>query len=81
MHFQMRVGIPRWLVWAWDKLGDWSNVTVYERGKIEVRRLDIMLAVFGVGGFVYYFVVYNWQMAVLSVLTYAMVLMIAMWII
>lgn len=71
--------MPAVLVRAWDALGDWSNVTVYERGRIEVRRIDILMFVMGVLIFFYYLGFYGWQRAVMGELMYIMVVMVALW--
>jgi len=50
----VNIRIPRWLVAAWDAFGDWANVNVYERGKIEVRRIDLIVAIFFIIAVAYY---------------------------
>lgn len=76
---KVRVVIPRFVSRLWDATGDWTNEPVYTRGKIEARRIDVLLALFGIGIFLYYLVFHNWQMAVLSTLSYIMVIMMSLW--
>jgi hypothetical protein len=76
----LRIRIPRFLVTAWDAFGDWSNVPVYRRGRLEVRRLDILLAIGFVGCVAWYGITIGWQGALAGGLTYIMFAMIALWV-
>jgi hypothetical protein len=58
---------------------DWMNVPVWMRGELEVRRIDIIMAIMGVFIFCFYLLLYSWQWAVLGTLTYIMVLMVVLW--
>jgi hypothetical protein len=64
---------------TWGKFVDWSNVEIYTRGKLEIRRLDILLLLMGVSIAGYYAAVYNWQTAILGTAMYVLVLMCALW--
>ena len=55
------------------------NRPIYTHGKIEVRYIDVMLGLIAVFIGVFYLAVYSWQWAVLGVLTYVMVVMMAVW--
>jgi hypothetical protein len=68
-----------WLTTMWRRFGDWSNVTIYERGKLEIRKLDILLLILGCSLAIFYWVFYSWQWAVLGTLFYIMVLMMVLW--
>jgi hypothetical protein len=76
----IRIRVPRFLQKIWNILGDWSNVTIYQRGKIEIRRIDVILAIMGIGIAIYYLLVYSWQMAILGTGMYIMMVMMALWI-
>jgi hypothetical protein len=76
---RIKIVIPRWFASRWERYTDWANVTIYERGRLEIRRLDIQLALMGVLIAVYYFLVYSWQTAVIGVATYALMVMVALW--
>lgn len=58
----MRIRIPRFLTRWWDRYGDWANVPVWQRTvfglHLEVRRLDIQVAI----GFLFT-VGYSWVSA------------------
>lgn len=58
---------------------DLINQPIYTRDKIEVRYIDVLLALFAVFIGVFYLLVYSWQWAVLGVLTYAMIVMATVW--
>jgi hypothetical protein len=75
----MKIRVPRWLVAAWNAFGNWANVTVYERGRIEIRSIDVLLAVlfFAVTG--YYYWTSSWYGAVTGGLMYIFVALIALW--
>ena len=74
-----RIPIPRWLVSAWDRFGDWANVAVWQRGRLELRRVDLIIAagfVFSTG---YYYFTIGWLGAVQSAALYIFIAMIALW--
>lgn len=80
----MQIRIPRVFVRAWDAFDDYINVAILDRrwwcgdwsGRIELRRIDVLLAVgilFITG---YYYYLYGWkgalQAGVLSLIMVAM---------
>ena len=78
----MRIPQPlgfAWLARIWTKLGDWGDVEVYRRGKLEIRRLDILLLLLGCSIAVFYWVFYSWQAALVGTLLYLLVMMCALW--
>lgn len=78
----MQVPLPlgfKWLTSIWKSFVRWSNVTIYERGKLEIRRLDILLLILGASIAIYYAVFYGWQTAVLGVLMYILVIFVSVW--
>jgi hypothetical protein len=68
-----------WLKSTWTGLGEWSNVEIYRYKKLEIRRLDVLLLLMGIGIAIYYYLFYTWQTMVLGVAMYVMVLMVALW--
>lgn len=42
----MEIPIPSRLVRAWDWFCNWSNIPIWQRGRFELRRLDIILVAF-----------------------------------
>jgi hypothetical protein len=75
----MNFRIPDFVFTAWDRFEDWSNVPLRKLGRFEVRRIDVLLVVFGVGTFVYYLAFHSWQWAVTGTLFYVLVTMLALW--
>jgi hypothetical protein len=53
--------IPPALAGAISRLNDWMNVPVYRRGRIDIQRLDVFLALFGVVLAGYYWETGGWQ--------------------
>lgn len=76
----MNIRIPRFVVRAWDAMGDWSNVPIYTRGWFEVRRIDVLLVLAGVFCVGYYWWTTDWQGALLGGAMYILMLMMALWI-
>lgn len=58
----MRIPIPHWLSSAWDLFGDYVNVPVYRK----VRRIDIILLVFGIICVSYYWYISDWKGGILG---------------
>jgi hypothetical protein len=58
---------------------DWINVPVYERGRIRITRIDVLLAVFGIVCVGYYWCTSGWMSALQGGLFYVMVVMMALW--
>jgi hypothetical protein len=59
------------VVACWDKFEDWVNADVVG----SVRRIDISLAVGGIGSVGYYSWAYGWQGAISSAMLFALMLM------
>jgi hypothetical protein len=66
---------PRWL----DHSLTWINASIYSRGKIELRRIDVVLALAFVGCVAYYWAVAGWIGALQGGAIYLMVALIALW--
>jgi hypothetical protein len=81
----MNIRIPRFVVRAWDRMSDWTNVPIWRYDwspvrQIEVRRIDIILAL----GFVFcvswYGFTTGWQGAFMGGVMYLAVMAMALWI-
>ena len=80
-----------WLLAMQKKFEDWANVPIfhykgndpnnspYTQAEIEIRRIDVLLMVMGIGIALFYWLFYSWQWAVLGTLFYIMVVMMALW--
>jgi hypothetical protein len=69
----------RFVLRAWDGFIDWGDVTLWRRGKYELRRIDIVIVAGGVLSGLFDFAVYrHWQHALFTVLAYVVVLTMAM---
>lgn len=55
----------------------WLNLPISRR--YDLRRIDIILVLFAIFIALFYWLFYSWQWAVLGVLMYTMVLMVALW--
>ena len=66
---------PRWLI---SRFLDWINQPIYTKNKIEIRRIDIVLAL-GFLGCVAYYAQYGWQSALGGGLLYILMVMMAIW--
>lgn len=75
----MNICIPRFVAAAWNAFGDWSNVPIYTRGRLEVRRIDVLLVLAGLFCVGYYWWTSGWQGALGGGAMYVLVLMMAMW--
>jgi hypothetical protein len=75
----MNIRIPRFVVRAWDRLGDWSNVPLWTRGRLEVRRIDIILALGFIGCVTWYAITAGWQTAIMGGVMYLVVMAMALW--
>jgi hypothetical protein len=62
-----------------DRYLDWVNVAIWTRGRIEIRRLDVLLVLMGILIAIYYLVVYSWQTALIGIATYILMVMVALW--
>jgi hypothetical protein len=58
---------------------DWINVPIYERGRIRVTRIDVLLVVLGAVCVGYYWYFSGWLGGLQGGLLYVMMVMIAVW--
>lgn len=61
--------------------GDWLNEPVYQHGRFEVRRIDVLLFILGCGIATHYWLFYGWQWAVMGTLMYVLVAMVSIWLV
>lgn len=59
--------------------GDWSNIPIYQRRRLEVRRIDILMALGFIGCVSYYWIVSGWQGAITGGLLYILMVMVGLW--
>jgi hypothetical protein len=64
---------------AFDRYLDWVNVAIWSRGRFELRRIDIVLALGGIVCVGWYTYTSGWQGAILGAAMYVMVAMISLW--
>jgi glucose-6-phosphate-specific signal transduction histidine kinase len=62
-----------------DAFDNFINVRIYQRGRIEVRRIDVLLVLLGILIAVYYGWSGGWLGALTGVFAYAFSVMVAMW--
>lgn len=81
----MRIPLPNKLIdrlqtW-WEPYGDWLNkpwdTSLFPA---KVRRIDVILALIGIGVALWYWTIGGWQLALMGALLYLMFLMIGLWI-
>lgn len=60
-------------------LSDWLNEPIFQRGRLELRRIDILLFILGCGIATHYWLFYGFQWAIIGVLMYVMVVMVCVW--
>jgi hypothetical protein len=58
----------------------WLNEPIYQRGRLELRRIDVLLFILGSGIATHYWLFYGWRWAVIGALIYILVVMAAVWI-
>lgn len=75
----MRVHVPLWLERGWTAFGEWANVAVWSRGRLEVRRIDVLLVLAGLFCVGYYWWTSGWQGALAGGAMYVLVAMMALW--
>jgi len=74
----VRVPLPR-MPAAFLRYLDWINQPIYERGRIRVTRIDVLLVVFGIVCVSYYYWTSGWVGALQGGALYVMMVMIALW--
>lgn len=77
---RVEIRIPHRLAAAYEVYAGWINVPIYERGRFEIRRIDVVLALGGFGCVGWYWHTMGPLGAVAGGLAYAMVLIMALWI-
>jgi uncharacterized membrane protein YagU involved in acid resistance len=75
----LRIPIPAWFLRGWDRFEDWSNVIVWERGKLYLVRLDVLSAIGFVFCVAYYWFTSGWRGALQGAAMYVFLSMIALW--
>jgi len=75
----MEIPIPSRLVRAWDAFCDWANVPIWRRGRLELRRLDIILVAFFFLCVGYYYWKGGPMGAIQGGLVYGIVAMLSLW--
>ena len=76
----MKIRIPNKLIDWYEPIGDWLNTPLYRWRGYEFRRIDVAILLFGVVCVSYYGWTSGWQGALLGGLMYALMAMIALWI-
>jgi hypothetical protein len=76
---QIQISIPQWLLRAKDTFVDWANVPVLKRGRIELRRIDVMVTYGFVACVGWYYFTGGWKGALVGGVTYIFVAMVALW--
>jgi hypothetical protein len=83
----MKVRIPDIVGRAWDAWEAWVNVPVWSRGdgsdnggeRLEVRRIDVLLAIGFIGCVSWYAYTTGWQGALMGGVMYLVVAAMALW--
>lgn len=70
----MNLPIPRWLVRVWGSFVIWGNITLWWR----VRRLDLLIVLFGILCAGYYGWLHGWQGALLGLAAYVMMVVVGL---
>jgi hypothetical protein len=76
---QIRIKIPRVLARLSDRYTDWANVELWRKGRFDVRRGDVVVAVGFVVCVSYYWYSSGWWGALAGALMYVLAAMIALW--
>jgi hypothetical protein len=66
---------------AWEPVEDWLNIAIYKRGRFEIRRIDMLIVLFGIICCLYYSYAYDsWLKGILiGGLGYILMVMIGLW--
>jgi hypothetical protein len=75
----MKIRIPYPILRAWDVSEAWVNVSVYSRGRIEVRRIDFLLALGFVLCVAYYGATLGVRGALLGGASYLVIAAVCLW--
>ena len=74
----MHAPLPKPPTW-FSRYLDWINQPIYTKNKIELRRIDLVLALGFVGCVAYYWITTGWQGALAGGLLYIMMAMVGLW--
>jgi hypothetical protein len=69
----MQIPIPRLLVRAWNAFADWGDPALWRWGRIEVRRIDLLLAASFILCVGYYSYFAGWHGAINGGVVFALV--------
>jgi hypothetical protein len=72
------IRVPQRLVNMWIAFGDWANVWVWKRGKLEVLRIDILLVILGMSTCGFYWALYGWRGATNGGITFVALVALAL---
>ena len=75
----MQIKIPMPLVRAADRLGDYLNIPLWQRGRIEIRNVDVWVAIGAIPCIGWYAYTGGWWGAVAGALLYIFVCMCSLW--
>ena len=76
----MHIKIPLPIVRVTDRFGDYMNITLYQRSRIEVRVVDVLAAIGGVVCVGWYAYTGGWFGALQGALAYVFCCMVGLWI-
>jgi hypothetical protein len=66
--------MPQWA----SRYLDWVNGQIYTNTKVEIRRIDVILVIGFIGCVSYYWITTGWQGALIGAFMYALMAMIAL---
>jgi hypothetical protein len=75
----MKIPPPRWLSAANKRGADWIDVTIWRRGKIDLRRIDVLVSILGVLCVGWYGYVAGWRGALGGALMFTFCVMVGLW--
>ncbi len=76
----MNIRIPSAVMRHVDRLGDWANIEIWRRGRIELRWLDLFVAAFFVACVGWYWFTSGWFGALQGGLFYVALAALAIWV-
>jgi len=77
---QIKIPLPQWVLRTWDKIGDWLNIPLWRRGKLELRIIDIIMVIMFIVCVSYYYHVGGWLLAAQGGAMFIFVSLVALWI-
>ena len=75
----MQIKIPLPIVRISDRLSDWLNITLWQRGRVDVRIVDVLTAAAGVVCVSWYAYTGGWFGALQGALAYVFCCMVGLW--